>query len=81
MRTAPGDARKIAVEIAWRRLSGGTLPRTPLIKNERAVDATDNPWDDGELASPRRGEARRIGELCSFKIYSFYPPPCEKAYP
>lgn len=32
----------------------------------------DSPWDDGELASPRRGEAKRIGELHPFKIYSFF---------
>lgn len=28
--------------------------------------------DDGELASPRRGEAKRIGELHPFKIYSYF---------
>lgn len=46
--------------------------RTPLIKNESAVSAMDSPWDDGGLASPRRGEAKRIGELFLFKIYSFF---------
>ena len=35
-------------------------------------------WDDGGLASPRRGEAKRIGELYPFKIYSFFPLFCEK---
>lgn len=60
------------MEIALRYLSGGTVHRTPLIKNESAVNAMDSPWDDGGLASPRRGEAKRIGELYPFKIYSFF---------
>lgn len=38
--------------------SGGTVHRTPLIKNESAVSAMDSPGDDGGLASPRRGEAK-----------------------
>lgn len=38
--------------------------------------------DDGELASPRRGEAKRIGELHPFKIYSyFFSLSLWKAYP
>lgn len=32
----------------------------------------DSPWDDGELASPRRGEAKRIGALSPVKIYYFF---------
>lgn len=55
----------------------GRFTELPLIKNERAVGAMDSPWDDGELASPRRGEAKRIGALHSFRIYSFFSS-CEK---
>lgn len=56
-------------------MSGGTLRRTPLIKNEKAADAMDNPWDDGELASPRRGEPKRIGQLYLFSnpLSFFFP--------
>lgn len=63
---------KIALEIAWRQLSAGMVNRTLLIKNERAASAMVSPWDDGELASPRRGEANRIGELYPSKFFFFY---------
>lgn len=56
------------MEIVQEYLSGGTVHGTPLIKNENAVDAMDSPRDDGGLASPRRGEAKRIGEPYPFKI-------------
>lgn len=59
---------KMSMEIEQEYLSGGTVHGTPLIKNENAVDAMDSPRDDGGLASPRRGEAKRIGELYPFKI-------------
>lgn len=59
---------KMSIEIAQEYLSSGTVRGTPLIKNENAVDAMDSPRDDGGLASPRRGEAKRIGELYPFKI-------------
>lgn len=74
MTGALGVQKKIALEIAWRLLSGGMVLRTLLIKNERAVSAMVSPWDDGELASPRRGEANRIGELYPSKFFSFLPP-------
>lgn len=54
----------------------GWFHRSPLIKNERASSATVSPWDDGGLASPRRGEVNRIGELYPSKIYSLFSP-CE----
>lgn len=74
-------AGKNALEIAWRQLSGGLVHRTLLIKNERAASAMVSPWDDGELASPRRGEARR-GEsnrrALSIKVFFFsFFAPCE----
>lgn len=63
---------KNALEIAWRQLSGGLVHRTLLIKNERAASAMVSPWDDGELASPRRGEANRIGELYPSKFFFLF---------
>lgn len=62
------------MEIAWRQLSVGMAHPTPLIKNERAASALVSPWDDSELASPRRGEANRIGDLYPSK-FSLSPPP------
>lgn len=59
---------KIAMENAWRDLSTGMVHPTPLIKNERAASAMVSPWDDGEPASPRRGEANGIGDLYPSKF-------------
>lgn len=77
-RTALGDAwKKLWWKLREGALSGGTLRRSPLLENEKAVDAMDNPWDDGELASPRRGEPTRIGELYSFFKPLIISPPVE----
>lgn len=49
----------------------GRFTELRLLKNERIVNAMDSPWDDGELASPRRGEAKPIGEHYPFKVFFF----------
>lgn len=64
------------MEITRVDLSGGAVHRTPLIKAEQSEQWMAL-WDDDGLASPRRGEAKRIGELCLNNIFllPFYPPP------